>query len=873
MMLLGSGFCAPVAADPNTPNTLNVSIEQRASNLFTQGNNLFSNRQFSQAITAWQQALALYQQVGDRRQLVYVLGNIGAAYEGLGQYEQAQQYFEESLNAAIAIGDRPGQSTALMNLGYIVEIYGEYERSLDYYEQALAIAVSPDDEAHILNQMGIVLKNQGYIDQAIARFEQSLAITADTGNQLIQAQVLGNLGNVHSEIGDYPEALDYFAQTLILMQAIGNQNGVSIVYQRMGNVYLDLGNPQQALDYYQQSSAIASTIGDQRTEAYNQGNIGLAYRHLGELDQAIAYLNQSILQLEQLNDQRHLTIGYNSLGNVYSQIGELDTAIEYYNRSLALAQRIGSRSSESIALGNLGQVYSRLGNLEQAIEYYEDSLAIAQAIGDQLRTGQALDYLGTAYFYQGNYDRAVEHLSHAVEIWESMRPGLSDEDQISLFDTQILTYQLLQRALIRLNFKEEALEYSERSRSRSFVELVASRFSPSVAEGLQTPPLSVDEMRAIADEQDATIVQYSILGESQVAVWVIRPDGEIFLNEILLDSEDLNISSLSEETRVAAAIGRGGHTDVVMDGLVEQTRTAIATDVDNSSSFRSAGAMRRRMSRSLQALYRILIDPIQAYLPDDPNDRVMIVPQGTLFLIPFAALQDEDGTYLIEQHTIFTAPSIQVLDLTERSRIVNNNILVVGNPLMPSVGTPSSRLSDLPHAEIEAIAIAEELGVSARIGAVATETQVVEDMTNARIIHLATHGLLNTSDESGIPGAIALTPSLTDDGLLTSNEILELSLSAEMVVLSACDTGRGRITGDGVVGLSRSFMAAGASSVVVSLWAVPDEPTAYLMTEFYRQLDETGDRAIALRQAMLSAIQMYPTTHEWAAFVVIGQPD
>ncbi|NEP76409.1 CHAT domain-containing protein, partial [Okeania sp. SIO2G5] len=189
-----------------------------------------------------------------------------------------------------------------------------------------------------------------------------------------------------------------------------------------------------------------------------------------------------------------------------------------------------------------------------------------------------------------------------------------------------------------------------------------------------------------------------------------------------------------------------------------------------------------------------------------------------------------------------------------------------------------TQLSPLSGALKEANAVSEFLGASALTGAQATEATVKQQMASADLIHLATHGLLEYGDprETGtrdVPGAIALTPGNGEDGLLTSAEILQMDLQADLVVLSACDTGRGRITGDGVIGLSRSFIAAGVPSIVVSLWSVPDSPTAELMTEFYRQLDQGQTKAQALRQAMLVTMQNHPDPKDWAAFTLIGEDE
>jgi CHAT domain-containing protein len=185
---------------------------------------------------------------------------------------------------------------------------------------------------------------------------------------------------------------------------------------------------------------------------------------------------------------------------------------------------------------------------------------------------------------------------------------------------------------------------------------------------------------------------------------------------------------------------------------------------------------------------------------------------------------------------------------------------------------PEPVLDPLPAAEVEAKEITQVLGGQPLIGTQATESAVAKLMPKAQIIHLATHGLLGDFSDRVMPGAVVLAASGQDDGLLTANEIFEMKLKAELVVLSACQTGLGRITGDGVIGLSRSFFKAGVPSVIVSVWKVPDAPTAMLMTEFYKNLQDTPDKAQALRNAMLTTMKKYPEPGEWSAFNLIGEP-
>jgi CHAT domain-containing protein len=344
---------------------------------------------------------------------------------------------------------------------------------------------------------------------------------------------------------------------------------------------------------------------------------------------------------------------------------------------------------------------------------------------------------------------------------------------------------------------------------------------------------------------------------------VVKPTGEVAFKQVDLKSLNTSLEDLVTRSRNFIGIrGRGL-------GVIQRVDAP-------------------RQAKQLQQLHKLLIEPIAQFLPTNPNDRVIFIPQDSLFLVPFAALQDESGKYLIEKHTILTAPAIQVLELTHKqrtTRILNTDsrmlkgadALIVGNPTMPSIspqiGEPPQQLTSLPGAEAEAKAIAQLLNTKAITGNQATKAAIVQQLPQARIIHLATHGLLDDFKGLGVPGAIALAPSSNDNGLLTSSEILDLKLNADLVVLSACNTGRGKITGDGVIGLSRSLISAGVPSVIVSLWSVPDAPTASLMTEFYRQLQQNPDKATALRQAMLTTMKQHPNPRNWAAFTLIGEAE
>jgi hypothetical protein len=425
----------------------------------------------------------------------------------------------------------------------------------------------------------------------------------------------------------------------------------------------------------------------------------------------------------------------------------------------------------------------------------------------------------------------------------------------------------LQEVLIETGQFSQALEVTERGRSRAFVELLDRGLSPQAdQQDIEAP--NIAQMRQIAAEQNATIVSYGIgrkmseqtgrreLIDSEIWIWVVKPDGTVDFRR--QDLQPLADQGLTIETLISGSRCFGDRLCMLRSQSRRGDRGLSRSDSTNAN-----------VDPNLSDLHNLLIAPIQDLLPPTPDQEVVFVPHRSLFLVPFAALQDSAGRYLIEDHTIRTAPSIQVLDLTRQQRqtISGEGITIVGNPTMPK------GLAQLPGTEKEAQAIAAMFGAEILTGDDATQTTVTQAMKNSRFVHLATHGLLDGfgDDAQNIPGAIALAPTEADDGFLTTSEILELNLNSEMVVLSACDTGRGTITEDGVIGLSRSFMGAGVPSVVVSLWQVPDISTSDLMIEFYKQLQSNPDKAQALRQAMLINLEKYPNPKDWAGFTLMGE--
>ncbi|MGF1536765.1 MAG: CHAT domain-containing protein [Elainellaceae cyanobacterium] len=735
-------------------------------------------------------------------------------------------------------------------------------------------------------QQGLTAYRQGDLTAAIAHREQALT-TAATPEQ--RSHTLGNLAIAYLETGQYLRALDANQAALALMEQQGSQPAIGQLQLNLGNVYEALGDYDQAIAAYEASLTIAEAEGDRTGAGIALGNLGTVYATQGNYAAALEAHTRALAISTTMGDREGESHRLLNLGNLHQVQGDLPQATDHYQRSLAIAEDIGHRPLQAKALGSLGSTAERQGDYEQAVEYHQRGLAIAQGLGDPRLTGQAFNNLGHTLLQAGRLEEAEANLWAALNALERLRPeDIPDLYNVSLFDTHVLSYSLLQQILVAQGKHGKALEVAERGRARAFLELLGRR---GAVAGMAEPS-TLEEIQQVAQIRQATVVEYALVPDNQflvqgkqrgrvgeVHIWVVSPEGEVAFRQVILDPSDMALSDRIRRTLPQLDRGRGI--------LVEQEGAAAGPATEPH----------------LQALHRLLIDPIADLLPSDPEAPVIIVPQGPLFQLAFPALKNE-GQFLIDRHTLVTVPAIKLLtsESPGSGPPADGKALVVGNPTMPTVALEqgvSQPLAALPYAEIEAKAIADLLGTTALTGADATEAAVLAQISQASTIHLATHGLLDYGQpDSGVldvPGAIALAPDLAPDlspaeggldgglarspaapveadsaGLLTTREIFDLSLQADLVVLSACNTGRGEVTGDGVVGLSRAFMAAGADSVMVSLWSVPDESTQKLMMAFYQQRLQGLNKAQALRQAMLQTRQSHPDPQDRAAFTLMG---
>jgi len=325
------------------------------------------------------------------------------------------------------------------------------------------------------------------------------------------------------------------------------------------------------------------------------------------------------------------------------QRAEYRQALESFQKALTLFKSVGNRKGEGTTLNNIGFIYDNLGQYPKALEFYQQALAIRKEIGDRPGKGITLNNIGAGLLELNRIKEAEVTLFNAIEVFESLRPGLTDKDKVPFFDTHVVTYYFQQKALVAQNKFEAALEVAERGRARAFVELLATRINgtekqiPQLAENLRS---TIAQIKKIAKERNTTLIEYSIINNETLYIWVVQPSGRVAHRTVALPQQP-SLSALVDTSRESIGVRSRGNFKI---------------EIANTDP-----------SDRLKQLHQLLIAPIADLLPTDPNAHVIFVPHGELFLVPFPALQDAKGTYLLEEHTTLTAPAIQVLDLTRKN--------------------------------------------------------------------------------------------------------------------------------------------------------------------------------------------------------------
>ena len=705
-------------------------------------------------------------------------------------------------------------------------------------------------------------------------FELELNEAKQTGDKHREGAAYTNLGNAYRSLGDYKKAIEFHQQSLSIAKGIGDKGAEGGVYGNLGSVYGCLGDYKKEIEFQGQSLSIAKEIGHKATEQNAYTNLGTAYRNLGDYKEATEFHQQSLSIAKEIGDKRSEGGAYTNLGITYDHLGDYNKAIEFYQQSLSISKEIGVTGSEGSAYNSLGIAYYHLGDYKKAIEFHQQSLSIAKEIREKALELKVHGNLGHCFQKLHDFRTAEECYESSIKVFEEMRFLLQEKDEWKIcFRDQLKTYSNLWIVQLLQSKTKEALLTAERGRAQALADLMESQYGVK-----STPSASKERIERITNISSLVSSPMTFLVEAfpSVFFWVLHKGQEWQCTAKEINHTLESLTNKMYKQIVPKQIGvlqlNAGCEDRSLDDPDDETVEDLSDRGTNDKEFTSSQAE----GDALRELYDVVIAPISHLIKDE---ELIIVPDGSSFLIPYAALLDQNSRYLSERLRIRLAPSLTSLRLLSEcpeERHCTSGALLVGDPWIETVRLKSREkqkpYTQLPCAEKEVKMIGKILNVEPLIGKNATKDQVLRKLNSVSLVHIAAHGSAERGEILLSPNLGSSEPPEEKDFLLTMTDVLNAKLDAKLVVLSCCHSGRGKIKAEGVVGIARAFLGAGARSVIASIWAVNDEATLVFMRHFYEHLVKGQSTSRSLHEAMkmMQESDDFNAVKYWAPFMLIG---
>ena len=875
---------------------------------------------YTKALEYYKKALVIRMEIGDRKGEAVDYGNLGTVFQSLGNYYKAQEYYKKALSIRLEIGHRKGEAADYGNLGTVFQSLGNYKKAQEYYMKALAIGLEIGDrkgEAADYGNLGTVFQLLGNYAQAQEYYKKALAITMEIGDKGGEAADYGKLGTMFQSLGNYKKAQEHHEKALSIRKQIGDRAGEAKDYKNLGIVFQSRGNYDKAQEYYKKALAIRSEIGDREGEATDYGNLGRLFDLLGEHDKAQEHLEKALRISKEICNRNLEASCYANLGAFFLSLGKYPRADKYLVQALAIAKEIGDKHGEAAVYSNFGRISHHLHDYEKAQEYHKKALAIYEEIGG--RDGEVVEYasLGVCFQSLGVYNEAEKYIKRAILIsknighnfnefsclcqlaqlklsqfnlkeaisylfqcigkFDTLRGFLKDNDQ---FKTSLLEkhgnfpYKLLSKLLSSTGKTRDALYVEELRRARGLADFMAAKYS--VEELISGNPQSWHGIQTIITKETNCTCLYISVEKEHARYWILKASGAIHFSRKKVSLEKRVVTRLvpdldqyfTESLRSLGILLQQNCEDRSLD----DTESMLPHyDHDNRGLMRDFDP--KDFKTNLQSCYEIIIAPV-AHLLKEPE--ILIVPESCMYQVPFAAISDERGTYLVDTFRIRVVPSLTTLKLIRDSSPdyhSQRGALIVGDPKVGEVLLKGKRriITSLPCARKEAEMIGRLLGVTPLTGDRATKKAVLDAINSVSLIHFAAHG-------DAERGEIALSPNCPTDFipqdenfLLTMADISKVRLRAKLVVLSCCHSARGKIKAEGIIGIARAFLGSGARSVLAARWAIEDTATEEFMRCFYQNLFRGKSASESLHEARKWLRKNgFEKVSQWAPFMLIG---
>jgi CHAT domain-containing protein len=824
-----------------------------------------------------------------------------------------------SLAATIAESKGTGavRALALNNTGLVYADQGDYAAALDCYRRSLEISETLHDDAgasRALGNLSAVYSGMGDLALAKESLEKSLAIGHRLRDHKLITTALGNMAINEARRGDYLRSLSLFQQAQELLQPGTDARGLAGNLNNIGNVYLWQGDLVQSYDYFHRELDLATSAGIKPLIGVAWMGIGRVLQFRGDLRGAVASFEKSLAVFNETGSKPYAASDLTFLGSAYSLLGEHQKAVEYFQKGLDLQKAMGAMSEVALSLGRIAEVYNRKGDYRAALQSAEE--ARKNAVASDLREAEWLAELQAGRAQQGlNENAAAEtHFRRAVATIEDLRRNVAgaESERANYFESKLEPYHRLVGILVATGRAPEAFEYAERAKARVLLDVLhngradlTSAMSPEELrqDQSQRVHLASLNMQLAMARRSSSAPQISQASQAlnrarleyeafqnqmytRYPLWKIesgvQPVGAGQLHTMLPGAESAFLEFVVAEDKVYLFTSGGGSHELKAV-TVPIARDALAEQVSKLQGQMAARNLGYRASAV--ALYKLLIAPAGIDLAH--TRQLVVVPDGVLWELPFQALVGPEGRYLLDACAVSYAPSMTVLKTmieVKRQRIdtpAPTRLLAMGNPEMqPGMQKQvtalyrDGSLENLPLARTEVESLGRIYGGNSHVytGGDALESRFKAEAGDARVLHLATHAVVNNASPMYSYLVLAGEPASGDDGLLEARELLTMKLHAELAVLSACETARGRVgAGEGVIGLSWALLVSGVPSTVLSQWKVASESTTRFMTAFHQNRKKMND-AEALREAALSLRKnpAYQHPFYWAPFTLIG---
>lgn len=866
----------------------------------------------------------------------------------LWQFVASEQEFARTLLSAKTENDQMALLKAELEL-LNGELLGELKKQVETFtqqgelSQALValrlmqvIAEKISDESAVsfaVNRIGHIYWARGEYQRALDMFVKHLSMNVTARDPAMMARALINIGSMKIVLGEYTGALEDMLRSLKISEEIGDKSLLSISVNNLGTIHGLQGNHDQALEYFQRALKIAQASGDKSMIASALTNIGATYHAQRDYVAALEYYRQTLVLREELNDKRMAALTLNNIGVLHREQGDFKRALEYYQQSLTLRQKFEDQAGTATVLNHIANIHYLQGDFARALQITDEVIDIVTRLTNPQQLWRAYEIAGRSHKALKQFDEAEKAFTNSIATVEKMRQrvGGSELARQRFFEDKLPPYIDMVDLSFSRDRPDDALTYAELAKARALLDLVQTgRVHITKAmnpEELEMERASNAELAAlnaqIQEEKQRRQPNHKRMAELEMSREKARLAHEAFLTTLYVKHPELRIQrgeidpiTIADTADLLSDVGTALLEFVVAEEksyllVVTKQRkdsapqiTLYSLDVTSKDLSERITDFRRMLSdrdlsyqTTARQLYDLLLKPAEQQLLG--KKALCIVPDKTLWELPFQALQIRPGIHLIEDYSLSYAPSLTVLREMIKKRDSSTpqpaSVKVsyrtgVAPSASPSrkartlfaMGNPRS--SELPESEREVKTLADLYGQSNSrvfIGNDARERHVKLDAPKYGVLHFATHGFLDSRNPLFSYLALAqVAEDPSEDGRLEAREIINMDLHAGLAVLSACETARGRVgAGEGVIGMSWALFVAGVPTTVTSQWKVDSASTTSLMIAFHRRLTKHSrgtkakeTKAESLRQAALGLLRSERYRHPfyWAGFVMVG---